>query len=65
MTSLLIIWFMSIHNTVVQSRIVRQHVQQQINCSRISSALALSVGEFLQFCLSTRFPRDKFDTKLN
>ena len=44
MTSLLIILFMFIHNTVVQSRILRQHVQQRINCSRIASALAVSVG---------------------
>ena len=50
MTSLLIVLFMFIHNTVVQSRILRQYVQQRINCSRIALALALSVGEFLQFC---------------
>ena len=49
MTSLLIILFMFIHNTEVQSRIVRQLVQQRITCSRIASALALSVGEYLQF----------------
>ena len=60
MISLLIILFMFIPNIVVKSRIIRQHVQQRINCSRIASALALSVGEFLQFWLSTRFPRDKF-----
>ena len=56
MTSLLIILFIFIHNTVVQSRIVRQHVQQRINCSRIASALALSVGEYLQFDFQLDFP---------
>ena len=61
MTYLLIILFMFIHNTVVQSRILRQHVQQRINCSRIASALAL----ICNFDFQLDFPRINFDTKLN
>ena len=61
MTYLLIILFMFIHNTVDQSRILRQHVQQRINCSRIASALVL----ICNFDFQPDFPGTNFDTKLN
>ena len=61
MTYLLIILLMFIHNKVVKSRIIRQHVQQRINCSSIASALAL----ICNFDFQLDFPGTNFDTKLN
>ena len=59
MSSLFIILFMFIHNS--SSKNCRKTTSSKLFTHRFSAGC---VGEFLQFSLSTRFPRTNFDTNL-